>query len=354
MAYNPTFYLLNQASGNANGYSYRRSVTIDHTKVGSTSSTNFPVLFTGTYSYLATLANGGKVTNANGYDIIFTSDVTGLVKLDHEIEQYTAASGLVTFWVRVPSVSNSVDTVIYLWYGNSSITTTQAVPTGVWDANYLAVYHLPDGTTLTTNDSTSNAYNMTNTNTATATSGKIYGAAAFNGSNQFLTNASISSTSVGSVTFSFWNFVATSGLQVNGTFGFTGNLDSNRIGALVPSSNKYVYWSYGNYTNGLLLADYTSYLDALTLVHLTYDSTTHVHEIFLNGVSVASSTFTNTPSTRTGFNIAKNPSDSGDTFHKGNLDEFRISTSARSSSWILAEYNNQNSPSTFYAIGSEV
>ena len=33
----------------SNGYSYRRMVTIDHTKVPNTDQTNFPVLFSGTH-----------------------------------------------------------------------------------------------------------------------------------------------------------------------------------------------------------------------------------------------------------------------------------------------------------------
>src|SRR5579864_3505140 len=60
------------------GYSYSRAITIDHTKVPNTDQSNFPVLISGTYSYLATTGNGGKVMNANGYDIIFTSDAGGL------------------------------------------------------------------------------------------------------------------------------------------------------------------------------------------------------------------------------------------------------------------------------------
>jgi len=35
----------------------------------------------------------------------------------------------------------------------------------------------------------------------------------------------------------------------------------------------------------------------------------------------------------------------------GVLDEIRLSNVARSADWILAEYNNQSSPSTFYSIG---
>lgn len=43
----------------AAGYLYQRTVTIDRTKVPNTDQSNFPVLFSGTYSYLATVANGG-------------------------------------------------------------------------------------------------------------------------------------------------------------------------------------------------------------------------------------------------------------------------------------------------------
>src|SRR5581483_9533087 len=34
--------------------------------------------------------------------------------------------------------------------------------------------------------------------------------------------------------------------------------------------------------------------------------------------------------------------------------EVRLSNVARSSGWILTEYNNENSPSTFYSVGAEV
>jgi hypothetical protein len=35
------------------------------------------------------------------------------------------------------------------------------------------------------------------------------------------------------------------------------------------------------------------------------------------------------------------------------LDEARVSDVARPADWILAEYNNQNDPSAFYAVGEE-
>lgn len=96
------------------GYAYRRTITIDHAKVVNSAQTNFPLLVSGTYSYLATPANGGNVQNANGYDVIFTSDSGCTTKLDHEVETYNATTGAVNYWVRLPSLSNTTDTTLYL------------------------------------------------------------------------------------------------------------------------------------------------------------------------------------------------------------------------------------------------
>jgi hypothetical protein len=38
---------------------------------------------------------------------------------------------------------------------------------------------------------------------------------------------------------------------------------------------------------------------------------------------------------------------------QGNIDEVRFTNNLLSSSWILSEYNNQNSPSTFFTLGAE-
>jgi hypothetical protein len=37
----------------------------------------------------------------------------------------------------------------------------------------------------------------------------------------------------------------------------------------------------------------------------------------------------------------------------GNIDEARIANATRSQGWFTSEYNNQNSPVTFYTIGVE-
>src|SRR5581483_10887387 len=62
------------AHASSNGYLYYRPVTIASSSVSGTIS-NFPMLFSGTYSYLAASSSaGGTVQNGNGYDIAFASD----------------------------------------------------------------------------------------------------------------------------------------------------------------------------------------------------------------------------------------------------------------------------------------
>jgi hypothetical protein len=168
------------------GYSYSRSITINHTKVPNTDQTNFPVLIAGTYSYLATTGNGGNVTNSNGYDIIFTSDAAGANMLAFERQSYNASTGAVTFWVKVPTLSHTTDTVIYLFYGNSSVTTDQSNKTAVWDSNYLGVWHMSNGVTLNGNDSTANGNNGS-TSGVTAVTGIIADAASYSSSGEVTT-----------------------------------------------------------------------------------------------------------------------------------------------------------------------
>src|SRR6266478_2308940 len=104
---------------------FSRSLTIDHTQVPST-QTNFPVLVNFTNSAFATIANGGHVSNANGYDIRFFSDAALTTLLKWEMERYNASTGEVVAWVKIASVSSASDTIFYMQYGDRTITTDQS------------------------------------------------------------------------------------------------------------------------------------------------------------------------------------------------------------------------------------
>src|SRR4051812_21464962 len=135
-------------------FSYYRPITVDHTKAGSSDHTDFTFPVAGTYAYLASVANGGKLASAN--DLAFYSDASLTTLLDFERVYHNLTTGEVEYWVRLPSYSHSTDTVIYLAYSEAS-PSDHSNRTAVWTSNNwnTMVKHYGDGTTLSLADSTS-------------------------------------------------------------------------------------------------------------------------------------------------------------------------------------------------------
>ena len=79
---------------------------------------------------------------ADGRSLFFT-DASGQV-LDAEIEAHDLAAGELTAWVRVPRVSSTTDTVVYLYWDDGLDHTAEQSATGVWRASFEAVFHLSD------------------------------------------------------------------------------------------------------------------------------------------------------------------------------------------------------------------
>jgi hypothetical protein len=343
--------ILLAASPMCASYGFLRSVTVDHTQTGTSDSLNFPVLFTGTYSYLATVANSGNVTSSSGYDIIFTSDSGCSTPLNFERVIYTAASGLVEFWINVPTLSHTSDTVFYVCYGNAAVTTDQSNKSATWNGAFEMVDHFGDGATMSASDSTGNANNGTNTS-VTAASGQIGGAASFNGSSSFIQVANSSSLNAWTAqTISIWvdatvnmgDFarVVEKGNNNEWTTTFNGTHNSNEFGVQCIGT-------------GIASNNTSVITGAWHKVDVTLSANTSATEIvYVDGAQVASFGCGSTPSSLT-HDIFIGRGGSGIQFYTGIMDELRISNVVRSSAWILAEYNNQHTPSSCYTIGSGV
>jgi hypothetical protein len=259
-------------------------------------------------------------------------------------------------WVKVPSVSTSTDTVIYLAYGDSSISTTQADPTNVW-TDYRAVYHLSGTMTA---DATANANTLTNQNTVTvSTSGKIGSAAntAISGSKHF-TGGTGTSLCPPILTFTAWVKATTlTGQSYQSVVGreVFGNGPSYTL--MVKSDGKLACYTD---TNGGADINYdgtgTITLSTGTWYHvaMTYSGAdslrTYVNGVQDKAVAGGSQNFTS-PTAET-FYLGN--SRFGSRLWDGLIDEARVCSVLRSASWLLAEYRNQNSPATFYAVGGEV
>jgi Concanavalin A-like lectin/glucanases superfamily/Fibronectin type III domain/Domain of unknown function (DUF2341) len=347
----------NQASAtptsgsSSNGYTYRRTVTIDHTNVPNTDQMNFPMLFSGTYSFLATTGNGGNVTNANGYDIIFTSDASGTSPLPYERESYNASTGAVNFWVQVPIVSHSSDTVFYMFYGNSSVTTDQSNKSGVWDSNYKGVWHLNEVSGTVNHDSTSNNINA-NKISATSPSpaaGLFGGVQSFNGSSDYetITNTAAIDVGEGNHTVSMW-FNAGSYSSYNTVFDKeTGG--NNRDYSFWINSASDGWWSAGNSGAGSSWSQPGFTTGSWHLVEITRSGNSET--AYLDGSPTLSAAFSGTTDSGGNLEIGADPVEGG-YYWNGYLGEFRISNITRSADWIATEYHSQSAPSTFYSIGS--
>lgn len=356
MIINP-YVFTSGGGGPGGGYSFHRSITIDHTKVPNTNQTDFPVPFSGTYTWLKTVANGGNVQNSNGFDIVFTSDAAGSNVLDHEIETYNASTGAVNFWIRIPTVTTTTDTVIYVWYGNSGISTSQENKPSVWSSSFQLTSHITDGTTLSAADSTSNNATPTLGAAATAAAGKIDGGVSFAGlsdDNRITWPDSAALSPTAAITVSLWFKRSSTGsptrVMLNKGDGAT-NADSSYEFIFNSSDELRFEINDGSGWRSAQSPDAINDTTTWHLAHGTFDGSNV--KIYVDGVLKATTAFSGSINNDTQ-TLKVGELSNGTLKFAGSLDEIRVASVARSADWIATEFNSQNSPSTFYSVSGEL
>jgi len=176
-------------------WSYCKRITIDHTKVQS-DQTDFPVLLNrSSDNDLATYAQ------SDGDDIAFVN-AYNTSQYEHEIEEYDSATGELTVWVEVSSISNTVDTILYMYYGNPDCGSQQNI-TETWNSNYIMVQHL-DESAGTIYDSTSFDNDGTNSGALPNSSAKIDGGYDFDGNADINCGANDSLNITSQITLEGW------------------------------------------------------------------------------------------------------------------------------------------------------
>jgi hypothetical protein len=343
-------------------WGYRKKITVNHARVQA-DLTAFPVLIN-----LTSDSDLQSHAQSNGNDVLFTSS-DGVTKLSHEIEKYTSSSGALVAWVKVPSLSSLVDTDLYMYYGNPTCGSQQDAR-NVWDTNFKGVWHLkedPSGTAPQMKDSTK-ANN--GTSGGTMTSGdqlacKINGGLDFEGTDDNINCGDINAVDgATALTVSAWvkclaltkdgmvlakdTFAASSELlfwrdETTATGGRTDTL-SAQVGT--GSADARYYGSTG------LLNNNNWHFVVMTYVG---GSATGLRGYVDGAEDTAQSpvSTTSVPALRSTTNpVYIGRSQGGSPYFTGDIDEVRISSIARTATWISTEYNNQNSPSTFYSVGS--
>ena len=338
-------------------WSYRKKVTIDHTKVAG-NLTDFPVLIN-----LSSDADLASYAGDEGYDILFTS-ANGTSKLDYDRESFDWNTGNLIAWVRVPILSSTTDTVLYMYFGNPGAADQQNGP-GVWDGNYAAVYHMSQSPAGAIYDSTSNHLDLTShggMGGGNFVSGRVGNAITFDGNDDGLNSSS---------TFTTTSFTLEAWVRNNNTLFWglrSGNYRENIVDIYDPNDQGNFYREFAAFRNGGFNYGRITMCDKSTeTVIMGSQSGTAWHHVVANHNSDspgprgyldgAITAYTPTASwssitARAAIGAwAKNSAEWND-FWWGAIDEVRISKISRTSSWISTEYQNENSPSTFYTIGA--
>ncbi len=334
---------------------HRREIVIDHTKV-SDDLTDFPVLIDLTDQGLAFHAQN------DGDDILF-ADPLG-VKLDHEIESYDDGSGALLAWVKVPFLSSTQDTVLYMYYGNPDAGNQENVH-GVWDNGYVMVQHLAEtsGThfdsTVFENDGT--FVDVTDQDAV----GRIDGADGFNGADDFIRVPDDASLQFGEGSFTAEAWIRPSSVPDSGGARIVNNRGTGPGG-------QYAGWQFkigdasgqwrvrdasiddasGNYKDYDGAATYS--YDQWHHVVMAYEADDEIRFYVNGGVDGAVSVgdyggISNDLPTAIGGSIADQGVEGADNrqFFDGIIDEVRLSDVVRGAAWISTEFSNQNDPSSF-------
>ncbi len=283
-------------------WKYRKKITIDHTEVLDDFE-DFPIRIrcTSIDFYKA---------QADADDFVFT-DMTNSIRYDHEIETFNRKS--LNAWVRVPYLSSTDDTELYMYYGNLECE-SQENPAGVWNDDYLMVHHMIDDTDSTGNgwDADTSGYNFKEINNFTIPRDKSY-----------------------TITLNL-------GVEYSGRPIFSSNGSQNPA-MDVPNqgdySGKYLATVTYEDTTTESVASENRTISYDTHVVMRVDTLQHKMSIFVDGILENEVNLTQPLSASTnGLFIGANANKTK--FFSGNFDEFHVFNDARSDAWIQTERNN--------------
>ncbi|MBA3899983.1 MAG: DUF2341 domain-containing protein, partial [Bacteroidetes bacterium] len=332
-------------------YKYAKGITILSSQVASGPHTDFPLLISFIDPDLRSVANGGKVENINGWDIVFTLN-NATTKLDHQLERYVPTTGEYIAWVRIPTLSSAANTEIYMFYGNSAIVANQSL-TSTWTAAYQAVYHFNNNF----NDGTSN--NRTGTSTITSDIAGIIG------------RARDFQDATSRIALGTWS-VTGSNLTLSAWVKHDSPLLTNDPGIIAKANSateQNTAWYIGHRASGgrVLggrvktgtddLAGTNTYLgntawvaNTRYYVAMTYDGSNV--RLYVNGILESTTAKTGNLRVNT-WNVWLGNIPNSTRIFDGQIDEPRVLSANRSTGWLLTEYRNQSSPSTFYVASVE-
>ncbi len=331
------------------GWGRKQAITINASQV-SANLLDFPVLITLEHLNDEVIDAGAYSAINGGGDIRFSGDANGNNPLAIEIVNFVTSSNpsnrKCQIWVKVPSVSSTINTTIYIWYNKTGesqpISSSTYGSQAVW-SDYEAVWHMDSSPAGIIYDATGKGHNLSSSGsmgTVNLTSGAIGGAVLFDGiDDQLILSSSLPYNS--SFTFS-------------SIFNWSGNGDYN--GILANNSPYHGFWV--NSGGGGRTVFYDGVSQVFSNAGLfTSNAATKYDFVATNGdfqhfyAGIADTGGTNTINTGSFTHIG---SEGNSAYFSGWIDEIRVTPLSRSIAWLLAEQNNQFNASGFATKGNSI
>jgi len=332
-------------------------------QAGSSLTSPYSLLLTGTFPAFATVANGGQVVNTTSCgvnsivcpaDLIFAED-SGCSEAfgGWDVISYSPVTGQLTAAVEIPLLSNTRPVKIYGCVGNAAVTSFQGGPQGsAYDSNYLLALHMEEGTGTTLYDSTANANNAirkANSSPAPTASGRVGGGQRFTGTANstnndyalFQTPTALTNT----YTIEYWTN-ATSYIDYDSVFLESSSGEPNVMSAFFwfPAGSVIYRNSWGGLSPTAPVT-----VPPGAFHYIVFARNGDSMNVFVDGVAgTAASGFGTGMERWKGLGWDGGPG-SANSFN-GIMDEVFYSNIARSPDYVTARYNNISSPSTFYSV----
>ncbi|MDD5701603.1 MAG: hypothetical protein PHU23_06075 [Dehalococcoidales bacterium] len=370
------------AAGWLSGWANRIKITVNQTYIDA-NLTNFPVFINLSSSSGLNSADLSSILTNLGSDAnrkkVAVTTADGTTQCYAEIETWNTASRQAALWVRVPAISGSANTDLYLYFDRNHADNNSYVgdkgssaARQVWDSNYKLVMHLNDG-----NDSTQyNRNGSYKSGTPQVTDGVAGGSSLRFNSGPYLeipsTNDFSVDTNGGRLLISFW-FSPNANPMTSGEYThFISKIDDgkgewafryyNNTGSASPPFNasnrrnaiSFYYWnnsgglgSGARWDRGPLPANSWAYVTAAAdLVGDTFYIYGWPSEYKSGKVTGSGGYWNFSGSPQINPNNAGAPIRlaycPGRPVANCRIDEFRISNSLRSDAWVKADYYTQS------------
>ncbi|MDC0584753.1 DUF2341 domain-containing protein [Bacteroidales bacterium] len=327
-------------------YEHRLAVQIKHSQISGTDHlTDFPVLLQIIDSNMRHVNKGGYVENIHGYDINITAS-DGVTPLEFEIEKYVSDSGIFIGWVKVPVLSTTVHTKLYVYYGNGAVAVNPS-DTATWTTDYRAVWHLAD----TSNAASDYTFHGKVGGDAFPTTGFIGDGYFFDGVGDTIKiNASAPYTIDGNSPFtvSCWvNVDSVSGINQHHTIW---GIRNSPLGSGTLSFNIGKWTTQDNYIN-FPTHDTAQFYNHYSNSEIPPGEWSHIAciydgsdiSIYINGDLDVKQPYTPPGD----YTIEPEEDISRYGSFGGGIDELRIINSQKTAGWIKTEYANQLNPNSF-------